>query len=67
MKTRNKTEHGKTPKKHGIHLRPPGNPRSKEAELDRQYEEGYRRMPETSREIEVAEAMARDSWSEWKW
>ena len=67
MKTENKPEHGKTLKKHGIHLRRTGNPRSKEAELDRQYQEGYRRIPEPRREIEEAEAMARDSWREWKW
>ena len=38
-----------------------------EARDIQRYIEGYRRMPETRREIEEAEAMARDSWAEWEW
>ncbi len=41
--------------------------RQHEAELDRQYEEGYRRMPETPEEIAEAGAMAREMFATEEW
>ncbi len=38
-----------------------------QAQADQEYVEAYRRMPETPQEIAEAEAMAKDSWSEWEW
>ncbi len=38
-----------------------------EAKANEEYIEAYRRMPETRQEIEEAEAMARDTWTEWEW
>lgn len=41
--------------------------RQRGAEVDRQYVEGYRRIPETREEIAEAEAMAKDSFAAEEW